>query len=199
MIKSRYFPNCDFLLAPKSARASWAWSSLLAGRDLILRGARWQILDGSRVHLWTDKWLPCVANPILRPTDGSTRDDTLMVSTISNPISMQWNLSSICDAISDRDLEIFLTLPLGDGSESDRVIWPLNRNGDYSVKSGYHLIHSGDSSNVHLRPSSLHAPTNVLRKVIWNSSLIPKLKKLLVERSLGLLGFEGEFVQVASW
>ncbi|KAI5317841.1 hypothetical protein L3X38_037548 [Prunus dulcis] len=43
---------------------------------------------------------------------------------------MQWNLSSICDAISDRDLEIFLTLPLGDGSESDRVIWPLNRNGN---------------------------------------------------------------------
>ncbi|XP_020424514.1 uncharacterized protein LOC18771072 [Prunus persica] len=160
------FPKgfCSELDAPKSARASWAWSSLLAGRDLILRGARWQILDGSRVHLWTDKWLPCVANPILRPTDGSTRDDTLMVSTIINPISMQWNLSSICDAISDRDLEIFLTLPLGDGSESDRVIWPLNRNGDYSVKSGYHLIHSGDSSNVHLCPSSLHAPTNVLRK-----------------------------------
>ncbi|XP_021803273.1 uncharacterized protein LOC110747395 [Prunus avium] len=125
VIKSRYFPNCDFLLAPKGARASWAWSSLLAGRDLILRGARWQILDGSRVHLWTDKWLPCVANPILRPTDGSTTDDTMMVSTIINPISMQWNLSSIRDAISDRDLEKILTLPLGDGSESDRVIWPL--------------------------------------------------------------------------
>lgn len=71
------------------------------------------------------------------------------------------------------------TLPLGDGSESDRVIWPLNHNGDYSVKSGYHLIHSSNSSNVDLRPSSLHAPTDVLWKVIWNSPSIPKLKNFL--------------------
>ncbi|KAL6226511.1 hypothetical protein ACLB2K_000473 [Fragaria x ananassa] len=36
------YPNSDILNAGKGSRASWAWSSLLDGKVLIVDGARWQ-------------------------------------------------------------------------------------------------------------------------------------------------------------
>ncbi|XP_068328739.1 uncharacterized mitochondrial protein AtMg00310-like [Pyrus communis] len=41
VLKARYFPNCSFLDAEKGGRALLAWSSLLAGRDILLGGAHW--------------------------------------------------------------------------------------------------------------------------------------------------------------
>ncbi|CAL8993016.1 unnamed protein product, partial [Prunus brigantina] len=55
---------CD--LAEKGGRASWAWNSLLAGRDVILSGARWQIMGGNSVMLWEDSWLPSSNHGYLR-------------------------------------------------------------------------------------------------------------------------------------
>lgn len=41
VLKGRYFPNDSFLEAKKGCRDSWAWASLLDGRDVILKGASW--------------------------------------------------------------------------------------------------------------------------------------------------------------
>ncbi|KAB2632571.1 ribonuclease H protein [Pyrus ussuriensis x Pyrus communis] len=49
VLKARYFPNCSFLEAKRGGRASWAWSSLLVGRDILLRGAHWQIMNGRKL------------------------------------------------------------------------------------------------------------------------------------------------------
>lgn len=38
VLKARYFLHCSFLDAKRRGRASWAWSSLLTGCDLLLRG-----------------------------------------------------------------------------------------------------------------------------------------------------------------
>ncbi|KAM1011255.1 hypothetical protein FF1_046480 [Malus domestica] len=54
----RYFPDVPFLEAKKDGRASWTWASLLEGRDLILKGARWQIMGGQEVRFWEDNWVP---------------------------------------------------------------------------------------------------------------------------------------------
>ncbi|CAN6566565.1 unnamed protein product [Malus baccata var. baccata] len=51
VLKARYFPNSSFLEAKKGGRASWAWASLLEGRDLILKDARWQIMGGMEEDL----------------------------------------------------------------------------------------------------------------------------------------------------
>lgn len=40
-----YFPLVPSLEAKKEGIASWVWSSLLEGKNLILRGAHWQILS----------------------------------------------------------------------------------------------------------------------------------------------------------
>ncbi|KAL6194550.1 hypothetical protein ACLB2K_035632 [Fragaria x ananassa] len=67
IIKGIYYPNCSILNAGKGSRASWAWTSLLEGKALIVEGSRWQIGNGCQVDIWSDRWI-LNANPgYLRP------------------------------------------------------------------------------------------------------------------------------------
>ncbi|KAI5351650.1 PREDICTED: reverse mRNAase [Prunus dulcis] len=74
---------------------------------------------------------------------------------------------------------MILSIPLGNGDEGDRLIWPLNRNEIYSVKSGYNIMTDAPPSQYHDRPSSSRENCPELWKIIWKSNLIPKLKNFL--------------------
>lgn len=132
LLKSKYFPNGDFLRAGKGAKSSWAWSSLLVGRNIIMRGARWQVLDGSHVKIWTDKWIPGCSEHALQLSHHSQVDLEAKVETIIDRQSREWNLEAIGGMFSPNDAKIIRAMPLGDGWEKDRLIWPLNQMGSYT-------------------------------------------------------------------
>lgn len=58
VLKARYFPHCSFLDAKQGGRASWAWSSLLTGSDLLLQDTHWQVMSGKDIRIWGNRWLP---------------------------------------------------------------------------------------------------------------------------------------------
>jgi hypothetical protein len=58
VLKGIFFPITEFLKAVKGARASWAWSSLLVGRDTLLNGGLWKIGNGETVDICNDAWIP---------------------------------------------------------------------------------------------------------------------------------------------
>ena len=58
VFKARFFPRETILEAKESSSTSYAWKSILKGRDVILKGALWRIGDGKRVRIWGDNWLP---------------------------------------------------------------------------------------------------------------------------------------------
>lgn len=53
-LSSRYFPDGNFLSAPLDERPSFAWRSLLYGRELLQQGL---IGNGINIKVWTDKWI----------------------------------------------------------------------------------------------------------------------------------------------
>ena len=44
---------------------SYAWKSIIKGRDVIKRGASLRIGDGKSVHIWGDRWLPQKDSPLV--------------------------------------------------------------------------------------------------------------------------------------
>ena len=58
MYKARFFPQGSFLDAKESSSASYAWKSLLKGRNVIIKRAVWRVGDGKQVRIWGDSWLP---------------------------------------------------------------------------------------------------------------------------------------------
>ena len=55
--KSKYFPHGSVFDA-KDNKWSFAWKSILKGRELIKCGLKWRIGNGSQVRIFHDAWLP---------------------------------------------------------------------------------------------------------------------------------------------
>ncbi|KAL6228202.1 hypothetical protein ACLB2K_002156 [Fragaria x ananassa] len=179
IIKGIYYPNCSILSAGKGSRASWAWSSLLEGKALIVKGSRWQIGNGCQVDIWSDRWI-LNANPgYLRPLLPISSSRPKMVEELIDWDTNSWCLDEISDLLSEEErLQIELLL-FGDESMPDRLIWPATKNGSYSVRSGYHFFHSQN-----LKPSSTHAHSShrvdsSVWNTIWKLNVTPKVKNFM--------------------
>ncbi|CAN6559258.1 unnamed protein product [Malus baccata var. baccata] len=142
VIKARYFPRCNIWEATKGGRASWAWSSILSGRDLLKLGSHWQILGGQDVRVWVDKWLPSLPMGHPMPLGSVPVTLNLRVSSLICPDSRRWDLNFLLPFLSDSDKQAIEDTPIGDLSRKDRIIWGSSKNGIYSVKSGYRWIQS---------------------------------------------------------
>ena len=84
--KTKFFPHGTIFDAKENKR-SFAWKSILKGRDVIRRGLKWRIGNGSKVRIFCDTWLlgsqqGKVISPVV---DGQAN---AMVSSLINHESM---------------------------------------------------------------------------------------------------------------
>jgi len=52
VFKAKFFTNSTVMEAKIPANASYAWRSIMRGRDVIKRGIRWRIGSRDSVHIW---------------------------------------------------------------------------------------------------------------------------------------------------
>lgn len=175
VLKGRYFSTTNILLADKDNKPSFAWNSLLHGRDLMKKGLRLLIGNGKAVHLWKDNWLPmehprppCYlhGDP---PTDGTVNDLMVYGRNV-------WNEVKIREVIDPADVEIILNIKLNSEDGRDLLGWHYNDSGLYTVKSGYWLAtHHQDLVEPVLLPHG-----NIgLKQSIWKLQTATKIKHFL--------------------
>lgn len=95
-LKSRYFPNSHFLEAPVGSRPSFAWRSMIHGRELLQKGLQRSIRNGRDTRVWIDKW-------VYDPEMGwralwikcNTFDVKLLVSSLIESSSRKWNVATL--------------------------------------------------------------------------------------------------------
>ncbi|CAL9018252.1 unnamed protein product [Prunus brigantina] len=176
LLKARYFPECSFLEAKKGGRASWAWASLLEGRKIILQGARWQILNGKQAKLWKDRWIPSLHDGKLHPHLQVSVDPNTGVETLIDWDSKTWNLTPIQASIIDGEKLAIQLIPIGNGREEDRLVWPGEKNGRFFVRSGYHCIHALQGETTARKASTSSWIDLLVWKNIWKAEVPPKIK-----------------------
>ncbi|CAA7042886.1 unnamed protein product [Microthlaspi erraticum] len=71
VIRGRYYSDGNILTARVKKKSSFIWKSILQGRDLMKKGMRFVIGDGSIVSAWIDPWLP--THPPRAPIPRTTR------------------------------------------------------------------------------------------------------------------------------
>ena len=54
VFKPKFFPNCLFMEVSESQVSSYAWRSILKGREVLKEGMRCRVGDGSSISIWTD-------------------------------------------------------------------------------------------------------------------------------------------------
>nr|XP_028962160.1 uncharacterized protein LOC103417751 [Malus domestica] len=173
-LKARYFPYSSFLDAKLGSRASWAWASLLVGRDILKAGAHWQILNGRDTRLWIDRWLPSLplGHPV--PRGNIPVSVNMKVSSLIRESTGSWDIEFLHPFISEEEITDIHAIHLGSLSSCDRLIWPLEKGGCYSVRSGYHWLHS--------RRLGVGASTSsdaLFWKGVWKIDAHPKIRNFI--------------------
>ncbi|XP_059663811.1 uncharacterized protein LOC132309531 [Cornus florida] len=135
--KSKYFKNCNFVDAPHKSGASWVWKSILSAREIIQKGMRWHIGDGSKVNCWKDNWLPATSN--FSVTSKNLAATFSSVADLINHSSYKWKSDLVSQYFNLRDQSFILQIPLSSIGEANCKIWGPSKDGKFSVKSAYYI------------------------------------------------------------
>lgn len=158
-------------------RPSYAWRSIMHGRELLKEGLAIKLGDGRDTKVWMDNWL---LEPVPRPPRyrmDAVVDLTLTVNDLFDMNTNSWNIGLIHQLIVPEDIDLVLRSRLN-LSRSDTVIWGCSPNGHYDTKSGYKLseklaLLQTDTSN------ALPPLEKQLWSKLWKAKTPPKLRHFL--------------------
>ena len=121
VFKTKFFPNCSIWEAQDSSFGSHAWCSILKGRDVLLKGARWRVGSGENISFWNDAWLPSSEHPrILSDMVPGFEDGR--VSDLINPGTKTWDANIVHGLLSPEEAALVLSIPLSCTTMEDKII-----------------------------------------------------------------------------
>jgi hypothetical protein len=141
VFKEKYFRNDSFLTSNLGRRPSYAWRSVWSAKNLLKEGLIWRVGDGKDIKIWQDRWVPSpqtysIQSPI------SMLDADARVSSIIDGDTNWWNTSLIHDIFRKEEADLICGMAICPRQQSDRQVWVGTMNGEFSVKSAYHLAKS---------------------------------------------------------
>jgi ribonuclease HI len=176
VFSAKFFPTGNILEAHEKTGGSFAWRSILKAKELILSGSSWRVGDGAHIKIKGTKWLldeghQCVISPLPELHCDAKVSDLIH----GNPPT--WNASLIRNIFLPYDAEAILKIPLSARSPPDRLIWHATRDGNFTVRSGYHqLLRDSRISNPEC---SRQGEPDPLWKTIWAARIPAKVKTFL--------------------
>ncbi|GAU26994.1 hypothetical protein TSUD_290460 [Trifolium subterraneum] len=138
LIKARYFPRSSLFDAPLGYNPGFAWRSMWQARQILSLGCRWRIGSGVNICVIHDPWLRGSANRWV-PSPQPAGVYQLSVRDLLHESYKAWNIVKVRNLFSKDAAEKILETPLVSSVREDKVVWEEERNGCYSVKSGYKL------------------------------------------------------------
>lgn len=160
VLKSKYWKNVNFLDCGAGTRPSYAWRSILYGRELLQKGLINRIGNGDDTKVWLDNWIQDPSPRPLMYRPDSTVDLTLSVADLIIPISNIWDIRRIRSLFVDEDVPWILSIKPS-FTRNDRLCWAFTKDGSYSSQSGYKLIESMRQSTSALPPVEKRLWSNI--------------------------------------
>ncbi|KAJ1408204.1 Endonuclease/exonuclease/phosphatase superfamily [Sesbania bispinosa] len=160
ILKGFYYLNHEFESAKKGTSPSWMWSSILEGRDLLLRHGRWQMGPGDQIKAGKYNWVAAGLS-----LQHHLIGDDFLVSELMFPNQRAWDPGKVRQAFPSEIAIHILQTPISWSLNQDKFFWPHTKDGRYSVKSGYYVA-SKDTLNPS-RPSPSHRNPKEFWNGIW--------------------------------
>ncbi|EPS72636.1 hypothetical protein M569_02121, partial [Genlisea aurea] len=171
VFRAKYFPNGDIWTARPCARGSYVWNGIMKSRDLVSKGIRHLIGDGSSVDIWHDPWIP--KPPTFKPTNLLGERRRASVATLIDSRTKWWDVGRIREKFDPVDANHIISIPLSESPSEDKILWHYSKSGTYTVRSAYHLVRS-----LRVEVSSSSSDSRVTPKVwdlIWKHACCPKI------------------------
>lgn len=180
--KGRYFANKDFLECGKGYRSSYAWRSILFGRELLQQGLIKSIGNVESTYIWGDKWI--MDEIPRRPVNKQILIDiNLKVSSLIDGTG-NWRIDLLSEFFPPN--EVVRIRQMTPANIRDGFTWAFSKHGAYTVKTGFDLL-----SQAKVKPISSLSPRGqfqiALKKRVWKLPMLPKIRMFLWRAISGAL------------
>ena len=142
-------------------------------RKVISMGEKWRVGDGRDIWVFKDFWLLGNSSGQVTSPPLVLDVDTCVANLINDSVGW-WNTGIIDEHFSPFEAQSIKSIPLCISPQPDYLHWPLERNGNYSVKSGFKLL-CEESSRDEASSSNLAAATSFWLS-IWKLKVSGKVK-----------------------
>ena len=139
IFKSKFFPHGSIMDASVCSQGSYAWKSLPKGKEVLRKGLKWRIGTRDAINLWSDPWLPSTIQPQIQSLVVQDFANAKVCSII-NPIYKCWDANLLNRLFLPHEVLLIQSIPLSHRPVEDKLVWPYNLSGVYTVKSGYKLL-----------------------------------------------------------
>ena len=147
VMKQKYYPNGTFLIAQLGRNPSYAWRSIWQGRELLNERLFWRIGNGQSVHIWSDRWIPTpLSYAIQTPIQGFL--DEAKVCSLIDENTNWWNIGLINEIFNNEEAAVICNIPICPQRQMDKLVWMGTKNGEFFVRSAYHLAMSKKDGNL---------------------------------------------------
>lgn len=191
VLKKKYWRNCSFMEGGLGSRPSYAWRSILHGRDLIAEEMVMKIGDGKDTKVWTDNW---IIEPLPRPPmylPDVEVDLTLRVEELLIPHTRLWDAHTVRDLFVEEDANMILKLKT-EQHKQDSWIWGFTKDGIYTSQSGYRFLDSLQNS-ANQGQNRIPPLERKLWKNIWKLNTLPKIRHFIWRAIAGALAVSDQF------
>lgn len=174
LYKGRYYAKTSFLEAGKGFRPSYAWRSIVFGRELLQKGLIKSIGNGQSSLVWLDK---CIMDEDpRRPVNKQILYDlNFRVKDLLDQNNRR-RMEMLVEVFPEIEVKRILDLQIG--GREDKHIWAYTNHGAYTVKSGYLLL-----SNLEARRTAnitaLEQQRLALKRRVWKIATVPKIRMFL--------------------
>lgn len=114
---------------------------------VIKKGLIWQVGDAIEIFVRNDYWVPYETPRSVLACDNFITE-VMRVCELFDRVTGLWDEDKIKRLFPPFECNLIMSIPISRRFPKDRQIWSGNRNGYYSVKSGYRLLCSSTSSVV---------------------------------------------------
>lgn len=161
--KSKYYPRCSFLEANKGFQSSYAWRSLKNTNEVMELGTRWTIGNGQKVGIWTDRWLSKQSNfRVWSPV--TTLNQDAKVCELRDQDTKSWKRDLVFSVFNQFEVQQIINIPISLILPEDKIIWHWEKDGEYSVRSIYHLMCENNNRD---NAESSNEKNQKVWKAIW--------------------------------
>ena len=176
VFKARFFPNSSIMEVADSRLGSYAWKSILRGRDIIKRQEIWGIGSGEKINIWQQCWLPR-KHPPRQPMCPLESFENYTVDSLIDLNTRTWNEELIDGLFVEEDAELIKKIPLSRAATKDTLYWPYSTSGHYTCKSSYMFLKQESEMEASQQVPPIH--DKQVWKKIWQLQLPPKVKNFL--------------------
>ncbi|MBA0776681.1 hypothetical protein Gotri_011646 [Gossypium trilobum] len=172
-LKSKYYPESDFLQAELGYYPSFTWRSVWSTKKLLKEGMARRVGKGDQILIWTDAWIPGLEEYKIRETVRNNSYEK--VADLIDPNLIIWKEDVITSLFSREETNAILSTSLAKYPQEDFRIWNREQTGEYTVRSGYRGF-TKEISKPNTTTTNIIDINTFFHEELWQTDLPGKIK-----------------------